>query len=183
MKPVTRLPARSFPALVPHTRSPPFYTNSKMPRTSYTVCKTSKLTLLSIRAYFISTLDHRGTFIPLPTAAPNSKHDSLRRPHVDYWLPPVSQAYVHRVITHFHGERFAIYFQRYHTLPENTSLNFRGNLVITRMGSKNPLNPVNMKAGKRSDARKARAIVKKFAPLLAWFQADHERELPDDIWL
>ncbi|KAJ3735320.1 hypothetical protein DFJ43DRAFT_1151484 [Lentinula guzmanii] len=156
-----RLPVRSFPTLVPNTRSPSFYINSKMPRTSYTVCKTSKLTLLSIRAYFISTLDHRGTFIPLPTTAPNSKHDSLRRPHVDYWLPPVSQAYVHRVIAHFHGERFAIYFQRYHTLPENTSLNFRGNLVITRMGSKNPLNPVNMKAGKCSDARKARAIVKK----------------------
>lgn len=64
------------------------------------------------------------------------------------------------MIAHFKGERFAIYFQRYRTLPENPSLSIRGNIVILRMGKRNPLNPVNMKVGKRSDARKARAIAK-----------------------
>lgn len=122
--------------------------------------QTSAVTLLSVRAYFISTVHPRGRFIPLPTTTPKSNHDNIRRPHIDFWLPAVSQAYIHRVIAHFKGERFAIYFQRYRTLPENPSLSIRGNIVILRMGKRNPLNPVNMKVGKRSDARKARAIAK-----------------------
>lgn len=148
-----------------------------MPRTVYPVCmvcsdilfcssstqrykQTSAVTLLSIRAYLISTVHPRGRFIPLSTTTPKSKYDNIRRPHIDFWLPPVSQAYVHKVTAHLKGECFAIYFQRYCTLPENPTLNIRGDIVILRMGKRNPLNPVNMKVGKRSDAKKARAIAK-----------------------
>ncbi|KAE9385588.1 hypothetical protein BT96DRAFT_1006902 [Gymnopus androsaceus JB14] len=134
---------------------------SIMPRTVYPVCTTSAVTLLSIRVYFISTVSQQGCFVPLPTATPKSEHNDIRRPHIDFWLPAVSQAYIHRVIVHFKGEHFALYFQRYCALPENHLLNIRGNLVILRMGKRNPLNPVNMKAGKRSDAKKARTIAKK----------------------
>lgn len=123
--------------------------------------QTSNVTLLSVRAFFISTLYQRGSFIPLPTVTPNSLRDNVRRPHIDYWIPPVAQAYVHRVTVYYNGERFGIYFQWYHTLPENATLNIRGDIVITRMGKKNPLNPVNMKVGKQSDAKRARAIAKK----------------------
>lgn len=123
--------------------------------------QTSAVTLHSVRAYFISTVDHRGRFIPLPTLTPKSKHDNIHRPHIHFWLVPVSQAYIHTVTAHFKGDRFAIHFQRYRALPANSSLNIRGNIVILRMGKQNPLNPVNMKVGKHSDAKKARAIAKK----------------------
>jgi hypothetical protein len=124
--------------------------------------QTSSVTLLSIRAWLITTLKHDGSFIPLPTAAPKSMQDNIRCPHIDYWLSPKTQAYVHRVIAHVNGERFAIHFKRHRSLPRNTSLNINGNILIMRMGKINSLNPVNMKVGKHGDAKKARAIAKKW---------------------
>ncbi|KAJ3724207.1 hypothetical protein DFJ43DRAFT_1157903 [Lentinula guzmanii] len=149
-----------------------------MPRTVYAVCMASALTQLSIRGYHMSDT-HNGS-VPVPTAAPRSKSDTLRRPQIDYWLPPNAQAFIHDVTIMYHGERFRVYFRRYRMLPTNPLLKVNGGIVILRMGKQNPLNPINMQCG---DTKKARAIARKFAPYLAWFQEDCLRELPSHMIL
>ncbi|KAJ3780660.1 hypothetical protein GGU10DRAFT_336989 [Lentinula aff. detonsa] len=133
-----------------------------MPRTVYAVCidshfnQASALTQLSIRGYHMSDT-HNGS-VPMPTAAPRSKSDTLRRPQIDYWLPPNAQAFIHDVTIMYHGERFRVYFRRYRMLPTNPLLKVNGGIVILRMGKQNPLNPINMQRG---DTKKARAIARK----------------------
>ncbi|KAJ3792189.1 hypothetical protein GGU11DRAFT_760970, partial [Lentinula aff. detonsa] len=81
----------------------------------------------------------------------------------------VCMAFIHDVTIMYHGERFRVYFRRYRMLPTNPLLKVNGGIVILCMGKQNPLNPINMQRG---DTKKARAIARKFAPYLAWFQED-----------
>lgn len=112
----------------------------------------------NVKAFRISAAND-GSCISVVTLS--SKHpqsqDALRMPLVEHRFAkwPSPQPYVHDCDVVFHGLRFRLFFQRHKLLPKNSAFNFKGDLVIMRLGKKNPENVVNLRAG---DVRLARQI-------------------------
>jgi hypothetical protein len=101
------------------------------------------------------TTSDQGKSISIGTVSLKAQKTSPRRPMVEYRFQrwPLPQPYIHDCTVVYHGERFRIFFQRHCWLPKNPSLNVNGDLVIVRLGKKNPDDVVNLRVGDTKIAR------------------------------